>query len=315
LSTVFIRLAARGAEPAPPTRLHRAPVLERLLTRGSMARITTDWRAVAFGVIAADAQPAPAVAAASLFACHGAVPAAWACIATPVHLVAGMSDVTLAPDGILTLEPAEATALADDFNDVFAASGTRLWTGPRGRLLCSFERPLEVSACEPDAAVDGDVLACQPKGPDATRLRKLMSEMEMWLFEHAANRLRSSTGRAVITGLWLWGGGATVTALPAVRGWTAGEDPLFAVFGDAREYPGTATPGVLVCADHPASSVWPGVERRWLTPIEAALRAQRIECIQLSYADRLVVLDRAGRRRFWKRARPWWDLIGAGDAR
>ena len=29
-----------------------------------------------------------------------------------------------------------------------------------------------------------------PRGPDAVRVRRLMSEMEMWLFDHAVNESR-----------------------------------------------------------------------------------------------------------------------------
>ncbi len=306
-ATVYVRLAGRGFGT-----LGRAPELERLLAQASAPVSSTAWREDAYRVIAAGAT-APPVAAAALCASLGVVPGRWVCMASPVHLVAGMSNVTLPPDGVLEVGRDESAALAADFNREFDDPAIRLLAAPVG-LLCVFDRLLEVITHDPIEGVGRDVFGLQPAGPDAPRLRRLMSEMELWLFEHAVNRARAARGEAVITGLWLWGGGAMLTALPMVHGWTAGADPLFAAFGTLTEFPReratAARAGVWVCGDPPGAAAWHAVEPRWLAPLSAALRAGDIERVRLSVADRVVSVERRIGWRFWRRAKPWWEAFG-----
>ncbi len=381
MSTVYIRFTARAAGAS-----QRTPVLERLLARASPARRGAAWRDEAFRVIAGS-EAIPAVASAALCgadtveAGSAAVPAvastalygpgarpAWVCVATPLHLVAGMKDVMLPEDGVLVLPSSEAAALASDFTHVFGDGGTRLVTGRDGVLLCVFERPLEVETRDPDDMLGSDVFGFQAGGADAPRLRGLMSEVEMWLFDHAVNRARAARGMAAVSSLWLWGGGPVLAALPRVHGWTAGRDPLFSAFGDSPRFPGAESPvaaasagasetrarsgsvaaagaeagaevgadagriagadaakataartvaraerghvlsaGVVVCADRPGSTTWPDVERDWLAPAMAALRAGRIECLTLSTGGLRFEVDKRSGWRFWRRPRPWWE--------
>jgi hypothetical protein len=315
-AAVHVQLATRvvGGQLRMPD--VRAPELEKLLVHASVPAAALDWRRDAFAVIG-DPGAAPPVAAAALHASpEGALAGPWVCIAGPVHLVAGMTDVSLPDDGVLRLQPAESAALAIDFNGVFGGSGARLSVGRNAVLLCVFDRVLDVTTHDPLEVIGGDVFGLQPVGADAARLRRLMSEMELWLFEHAVNRARGAQGRTVITGLWLWGGGETVAALPPVHGWTAGTDPLFAAFGDAPKFPrGSAIrSGVLVCDAVPGSLGWPEVEQRWLEPLAAALRAGEIERLTVSMGGRAVRILKGGGWRFWRRPRPWWESFAlAGD--
>jgi hypothetical protein len=304
--SVYVRLANSGFESGAS-----APALDRLLTHASAPTTSTDWRRDAFGVIAG-AAAVPPVAAAALLAADETVRGPWVCIATPVHLVAGMSTVTLSQGGVLTLDETEAGALAADFNRVFADSGVRLAVGRAAVLLCVFDRVLCVTTHEPADVAGGDVFECQPLGADAPRLRRLMSEMELWLFEHAVNRARAGRGVAAITGLWLWGGGESLPRLPDVRGFTAGTDPLFAAYGNATEFPGGAMPraGVLVCDVEPGAATWPQFEQRWLEPLSRALAAGELERLTVSVRQRLVRIERRTSWRFWRRAKPWWQSFG-----
>ncbi len=308
---MYVRLAncALGAGASAPS-----PSLDRLLTHASAPVTSTDWRCDAFGVIAgAAALPSPAAA---LLAADGALRGPWVCVASPVHLVAGMSNVTLGEDGVLRLDAGEAAALAADFNRVFADSGVRLAVGRAAVLLGVFDRVLRVSTHEPADVVGRDVFECQPLGADAPRLRRVMSEVELWLFEHAVNRARAAQGRAAITGLWLWGGGESLSTLGDVRGWSAGSDPLFAAFGNAAQLPGGTAldAGVLVCDAPPGSADWPQVEQRWLEPLSRALRAGELERLTVSVQARRVDVLRGATWRFWRRPKSWWQYFAlAGD--
>ncbi len=282
-----------------------------------------DWRAEAFRVLAPQASITPPIAATALAAASSsaastvnaapaAPPGAWCCIATPVYFTAGMSSVTMPDDGLVQLHPDEAAALASDFNRTFVDAGIRLFVTRAAILVCVFDGALEVTTHDPEAVAGHDLFDFQPAGTDAPRLRRLMSEIEMWLFDHALNRARTGAGRRPVTGLWLWGGGDARPApagplLPAVHGWTAGHDPLFAAFGEATRFPTEAGPGVVVCTAQPGSATWADVEQRWLAPAAAALQSGRITRLDLSAGGRRFSVGRGPNLRFWRRPRPWWE--------
>jgi hypothetical protein len=304
LPNVYFRITARGEPPHV-----RVPSLERVLARADAPTDAADWRAQAFRLIAAEGVPAPSVASAALAPNAGRAPSSWVLMATPVHMLAGLTSVSLASDGILELEPAEADALAADFGQVFGAGEVSLERGRDALLLCRFDAPLRVTTSAPEEAAGHDIWAHLPRGGDAPRLQRLSSEIEMWLFDHAVNRRRRAAQRPVITGLWLWGAGAADAEPPAVLGWTAGEDALFGSFARAARYPGAATSGVVAVPDWPGTPAWRDVEEHWLDPALADLSAGRLESIALSAQRRCVWVNARALRRFWRRARPWWEIL------
>jgi hypothetical protein len=305
---VYFRITARGAHPHL-----RAPSLERLLARADGPTDAADWRAQAFRLIAPEAARVPAVATAALAPSASRAAGSWVCVATPVHLLAGMTSIGMAADGILEIEPVEADALAADFNQVFAGGGARLERGRDALLLCRFDEPLRVTTRAPEEAAGHDLWDYLPRGEDAARLRSLTSEIEMWLFDHAVNRRRSETQHPVINALWLWGGDAADAELPSLSGWTAGEDPLFGSFARTSSYPGPATSGIVAVSDWPGSPLWRDVEERWLAPAVADMRAGRLASIELSARRRCMRLTARALRRFWRRTRPWWEILIDGD--
>ena len=249
----------------------------------------------------------PPVAAAALSAVSLDDAGKWVCLATPIELRAGMTNVVMPAAGIVQLSPGESAALAGDFNRVFGGAEVRMTVGRAATLLCIFDRALEAATVDPEAVAGGDVFAFQPAGIDAARLRRLASEIEMWLFEHEVNRRRAGVSLQPVTGLWLWGGGATIAAPPAVRGWTAGEDPFFAAFGDARRFSGDAGSGVMVSREYPGSPAWNEVETHWLAPAVDALKRGGIQRLELSAGAKRWSLERHWNLRFWRRTQPWWE--------
>jgi len=308
LSSVYFRITARGAHSHI-----RAPSLERLLARADGPADAADWRARAFRLIAPEGARMPPVASAALAPSASRAAGLWVCMATPVHLLAGMTSIGMAADGVLAIEAAEADALAADFNHVFAGGGVSMERGRDALLLCRFAGPLRVTTSAPEEAAGHDLWAYLPRGDDATRLRSLASEIEMWLFDHAVNRRRRETQQLVINALWLWGEGAADAERPPLTGWTAGDDPLFGSFAPTSRYPGAATSGVVAVPDWPGSAAWQDVEERWLAPAFADLRAGRLASIELSARRRCMRLDARALWRFWRRARPWWEILTDGD--
>lgn len=298
----------------------RVPLLEQLIARADDWVPVADWRADAFRVIAPQAACMPAIAAAALCADRaavdtgaadtgavdkGTVSAAWVCVATPVHYEAEMSSVRLAGDGMLTLSAAEAETLASDFNRVWTGSGIRMSAARSAQLLCLFDRALDVVTRDPEDVLARHIEEFLPAGEDAARLRLLISETEMWLFEHAVNRARTRQNLPAINGLWFWGGGAPVDSLPDMQGWAAGEDLFFNAFKRPRDEKFQS--GVIAAACVPGSDHWQAVESRWLRPAADKLRTRRISRLQISAANRCFTVTARGLRRFWRRKKPWWE--------
>jgi hypothetical protein len=322
LPTVHFRIAARGAPEAS-----RAPALERLIARAGRPSSAAVWRTEAFRAIAADGADPPPIAVVQLRASGDVGRYGWVAVATPVHLVAGMSTVHLAADGILDIEASEADRLTEDFNRSFGNGGARLTRGLGSGLLCVFDAPLEADTTPPEEALGGDVWAHQPRGKGSAGLRRLASEIEMWLFDHPVNAARRARGVPVINALWLWGGGAgDAAALPVVAGWTAGADALFSAFHPRLQYPpaadsspaasgsarsaARARSGVVVVASWPGTTAWRETEQRWLSPALEDLKAGRLERIEISAAAISFHLSARGLLKFWRRSRPWWESFG-----
>jgi hypothetical protein len=250
----------------------------------------------------------PPVAAAALCAEGLACTAAWVCVATPLHYLAEASNVSLPWEGVLCTDRAAAEALALDFNRLWKNSGVGLVAGRSGHLYGVFDRAPSIVTHDPEEVRGRHIEEFLPSGPDAGRMRLLMSEIEMWLFEHAVNGARAAQGGTVINGLWLWGGGAPLTSLPAVHGWVAGGDLFFDAIG-ARCEPGGARPasGVTVAPQEPGSDDW---QREGLPKLAAAaahLSSGRISRLELSSGTRCFSVTTRGTRAFWRRRRPWWE--------
>jgi hypothetical protein len=298
VSSQYFRFLSRSAEP------RRSALLEQLLARTDAFRPVSDWRAEAFRLLAPQTASVPAIASAALCADCGAVDAAWVCLATPVHYVAEMTSVRMPQDGILSMTPAAADALAMHFNQVWNDSGIRLMTGGSARLYCIFEQTLHVTTRDPQDVLDRHIEEYLPAGADAPRLRRLMSEIEMWLFEHEANNSRARANLPRMSGLWLWGGGTPLASLPNIQGWAAGDDVFFSAFKGEKSHS-----GVIAASQVPGSEGWHEVESRWLKPAVAQLRAGILARVELSADDRCFTVNAQAMRRFWRRSKPWWEFF------
>jgi hypothetical protein len=292
LSSQYFRFNARA--PSAP---RRAPVLERLVARADRSMPVSDWRADAFRILAPRVNQMPAVGAAALFADCGAETGRWVCIATPVRYLAESSNVRLPVDGIETLDAAQARTLAMDFNHVWSDAKVRLQAGRSGRLYCIFAENLEVTTRDPEELLDRHIEEYLPLGADAPRLRRLMSEIEMWLFSRA---------ESVINGLWLWGGGTLLDSSPSVQGFSEGRDVFFDALSSPQ--PGRENANRVVILDEsPGSEGWPDIEEKWLKPALAQLRSGAISRLELSAGAQNYSVSAGGSRRFWRHSKPWWE--------
>ncbi len=326
MSTVYIRFPAPPADREPTSKLCRSPLLEGLLARADSSAESEAWRADAFRVLSTE--PLPAIGPVGLFAAQvgGASGCACVYVATPVHYQATMTDVRMPQTGVLSLSAAAAAGLADDFNRVFAPGGQSLHAARDGALYCTLAEHVAATTADPARALGRAIGAWLPTGAQGARLRGLMSEIEMWLFDHALNRGRLAAGEPPISGLWLWGGGPPVLSLPQLRGWVVGRDALFSAWSDhAADTADTANtantantvgasdtgegPGVAVLEEVPGSPAWDSVEARWIVPAARRLRANGQARVVLSAGMRRYSLSGRSRWRWWRRPRPWWEYF------
>ncbi|HEY2683601.1 MAG TPA: hypothetical protein VGI93_08850 [Steroidobacteraceae bacterium] len=298
----FLRLNTEllGVEPR-----RRSELLERLLARGEAISGASDWRALGFRALSP--APMPAVAAVSFLAsqAHAAQPApadfTWVFMATPVHLEPGLDNVRLPSDGIVCLSDEEARELAQEFERLWVDTPFRL-QAMEGSLHVLSRTPAPASTHDPSAFAGEHIDEYLPVGAGARFLKALMSEIEMWLFEHPLNRERGRLGRSIVSGLWLWGGGERLEQLPATDFRAEGTDALFGAFDQAGQ-----DTRVVVASHPPGSAEWQAGEEPWLRACVAGLKGD--DSLVISLGRRLLQIK--GRRtwRLFQKIRAWWEYF------
>ena len=307
------------------------PALSELMLQGRASLPDRDWRSGLLRDLGFDSlvSSAPAGIAARALPLQ---PGSSVCIATPVHVVAGMSRVHLHEQGVLRLTPEQRHG----FHAAFAAQfGTEL-------LLHAAGEGWLLEAPWAHVADDGDPYEWQgaplSRNPAATpaqqAMRRIGAEMEMWLAGSNWNQARERRGELTANLLWLWGGGlvADRSAVPVAPGvclsadhvdpWLAGVAalaghavrPLPPQWSEADWSRQThdPAPGVFIL---PAAGIesarWQDLEHRWFAPALRDLRARRIDSLTIRLGCRSWQVRLRRWRRLLQRSRPWWQLARA----
>ena len=322
------------------------PWLARWLGRDDLAGVAPAVIAASGAVEFAPAVPAATDTAAELadseraghvrVAAHKSVAprGATAWLATPVHLIAGLTSLHLDRRSLLRLSPADLEDFALDFHRTFGDSGLRLLALPGGDFLMEGPATLSAATTEPARALVADLEASLAKGSDAKALKRLGAELEMWLHEHPVNEGRLRRGELPVSTLWLWGGGASPTQLnsspasPSSPSDVAfGSDAYLiglwhAQGGSARALPDDKLAGLLtdprveravlvteVTSMLHANPHWnlfevlAELDRRYVSPAIAALRKGVVESVVLIANDTELRIGRRDSLKFWRRSR------------
>jgi hypothetical protein len=185
------------------------PGLQHAARSGTRSRIAGGWRSwLARWLTGREAGGPAAVAAAALQVLRPSI--VW--MATPVHLIAGLTSVHVDRRSILRLDANDQTALVADFQRVFHDSGFQLQPLASGDFLMLGPQMPIAETPEPARTLGAGIADAQR--PDAANpaLRRLGAEIEMWLHDHAVNDARGRRGEPPVTALWLWGAGSVVGA-------------------------------------------------------------------------------------------------------
>jgi hypothetical protein len=152
------------------------------------------------------------------------------------HLL--LTDLTGAP-----LQPAETQALLPSAQGAAIEQAAQL-TVIGGHWFLALDPPWNIETVPLAAALDTSVQDVMPRGEDALRWRKLLTEVQIAWHTHPVNDARAERGEPVVNGLWLHGGG-TPTQLdspfdavwseePVLRGWAQASDTPVQALADVR---------------------------------------------------------------------------------
>jgi hypothetical protein len=257
-------------------------------------------------------------------------PAGSVWLATPVHLIAGLTNLHFDRRGLLRLPPDDRAGFAGEFNRTFGDTDLHLQPFANGEFLLRGPAAWNAITTEPARAIVTDLESSLPKGNAGSALRRLGAELEMWLHSLALNDARRRRGDLTVSALWIWGGGALASLKSASAPLTdlaCGADPYLAGlwhlqgagsrpvpdrFGDLLSDPKPER-SVLVLEITPLLQTNPNwtvfealvdLDRRYLSPALAALHSRKLESIVLVANDMEVRLHRRDRLKFWRRAQP-----------
>jgi hypothetical protein len=153
------------------------------------------------------AVPESGLAALRIWGQTGDRPTAWIAGADPVYMEPRLDHLFLHALQGSALPPADfralfdhlQTKLADEGGVGFARVGTCGYVTAGESMATSDWPAVTIDQCEPD-----DYL---PSGDNASMHRRLTSEIEMTLHDHAVNLERQREGLQPVNALWVWGGG------------------------------------------------------------------------------------------------------------
>jgi hypothetical protein len=243
----------------------------------------------------------------------------WWC-ADPVNLQLHRSQMVLMPEVGVTRE--EATALCAALNEHFAQAGMQFFAPHPQRWYLRLAAAPQLSTEPLRQVAWQDARLHQPQGADALHWQRVMTELQMVLYGHPLNQAREARHEALISSLWLWGGGV---AEPLSKPFEScgGDSVLPAAFAKAGGVVWADTPEVLL-EGNKANGLWvceaPAIARQrgdfaaWRTAVQqveadcarvwSALRAGRLRKVTLRVTGetgmQIFELTRASAWRFWR---------------
>lgn len=348
LSDLYLAESGRGGVNDRDAAVPRdaLPALARIARFAGVSPLAGDWRGwlaawLGRADLSAACDTTPAVVAAAAVSDAAQTPAASVWLATPLHLIAGLSGVYLDYRGLLKLDDEALETLCRDFARDFADCGFALQRLPGGGLLaCGPPFAALPVTRDPARLLGGGIAGSTVQGAGAAQLLKLGAELEMWLHAHPLNERRTRRREAPLTTLWLWGGGEPTGSPPLAPLMTThesatfmtvfGEDPVAAglcALSGARLRPPAAsahdilnsgaarTAAVieLFRTDQPQPAtlmdLLQHLDERVLAPVVTALKDGVIQQLTLIANDRCSVLTARDGLRFWRRARGPWAVL------
>jgi hypothetical protein len=251
-----------------------------------------------------------------------ALETAW--LATPVALEARLDHGRLIDRGLLYLQPDESAAWCSEFNRVFAPQYQLHELGERAFILSGLPH-VATPVVDPARLLGAEIGPALP-GAEAPELRRLWTEIEMWLHGSALNSERERAGRQRVSALWLWGRdadprgsrGADERELEIYGG-----DPLISGLSRMRQPRLRGVPRSLAEVDgsahhvvaefaaltgHPQESL-PALDVHWFAAARQMLGGGALSLLDIIANDRRFRITPHAGWRFWRRRRSWLENL------
>jgi hypothetical protein len=287
--------------------MQELPALEWLLRFADPPQPVGDWRAW-------------------LLARQGlTVEANW--LATPVALEARLDHVRLLDRGLLRLDPSERASCREEFARIFGPQHLLQEGGERAFLLSGLSEP-PVYRADPARFLGSEIGPALP-GREAGELRRLWTEIEMWLQGAAFNAVRARAGKRPVSALWLWGMASSSASREGVAPSQStmafyGGDPLIAGLGERmgggargapREWAQIDTAASQVVIEFAALTGAPDesltvLDANWFAPARAALISGRLPELELLANDCRFRIGARAHWKFWRARQPWLARLG-----
>ncbi|HEX7116236.1 MAG TPA: hypothetical protein VF193_14000 [Steroidobacter sp.] len=233
--------------------------------------------------------------------------------ATPMHWLAGLDRLdAVRLEGESAVERSEREHLFEPIAGHLSSAGLELVQASSGDWLIRSERAWQVQTSSPETASAGPLEDAMPRGADASRLRRLMTELQMILHEHPVNTSRARRGLPEINAIWLHGVGSLSElperALPDAFGDELYLRGLYAVHGgEVQALPGDAA-GLLAAMRKETIAVLDTehldeLERHWLAPLRRALGRGALAQVDFVLGRWLVQVRRSALLKFWRKGR------------
>jgi hypothetical protein len=309
----------------------RLPALETFLARAdhhAQAGQGTEARVFAlFGVEPEEGADSP-VAAVTRVLDLGIIDNGWWLRADPVHLVPDRDRLVLHDSQSFDLTQDEATRLAAELGESYAADGWILKAPRPGRWYLKPPLAPRLSTTPLPEVVGRDIHPYLPQGRDGKAWRTLLNELQILLHTAQVNGEREQAGKPPVNSLWFWGGGRLPKVRPAKWSQVWSLEPVSLGLARLCEIP-VAAPAAsflawqrqaatqsgdahLVVLDDARASLqygdrarWQEVIRRlegdWFVPMLAALGSRQLQSLTLlDETGPAYELTPRGARRWWR---------------
>ena len=124
---------------------------------------------------------------------------------TLCHSVVGMGSMTMEDPDQLSVSEAESRQLFADMAPYFTEDGLKLHYLEPKLWLCCGEPLRDVRTASFDRVIGKSLSDWQPAGGESAKLRRLQNEMQMLLYTHTVNDVRSRSNAAAINSVYFHG--------------------------------------------------------------------------------------------------------------
>jgi hypothetical protein len=228
----------------------------------------------------------------------------------PVHLQADMTDAVLFDSSAFSLSQTEAAHLTAGLNDYLQEYGWRVeFADPRRWYLLCERDPGWIT---PDVSLlnGRPVAATLTDSAYSAEWRRVLSELQIILYQQPVNAERERRGELPVNGVWIYGGGPQPAAAPYR---IVSSQPLAA--GIARHYKLEYSDDLqdaisshsldTLVFDSVSAQIDVQQDEQWFGLAWRYLRQKRLAEVVIDAGDgRRFVITPALVRRFWRRFRP-----------